>query len=275
MYKNNVHKLVQQISVKYTDEEIKNQLHILLDELDTIYSYLVYAKYKEDKLIGWRIEYCVSQTDEYNTLQSSLVIEEIFAIIKESTDKKVSSVIGYKQPPIDVMISLFEPLIDKLALQQCRKWPQIEFDDACQICRMTMLNLYRKGYYLHTTLLERCYNNDILLYIRKDKNKQEVTSIDAVVYCDGDNVPITVGDILPDTDAEEEEDRKDEEDFIKIVFSQVKEIIVELIGERQFDQLMRDYGNKHTTSWSRKKMQQLKDKFKQMGISWKSFNRYR
>lgn len=275
MYKNNVHKLVQQISVKYTDEEIKTQLHILLDELDTIYSYLVYAKYKEDKLIGWQIEYCVSQTDEYNTLQSSLVIEEIFAIIKKSTDKKVSSVIGYKQPPIDIMISLFEPLINKLALQQCRKWPQIEFEDACQICRMTMLNLYRKGYYLHTTLLERCYNNDILMSIRKDKNKPEIVSIDTVIHQDDDSSPLTIGDMLPDTTAEEDENKKEDEDLVKLVFSQVKEIIIELIGERQFEQLMRDYGNKHTTTWSRKKMQQLKDKFKKMGITWESFNKYR
>lgn len=274
MADNITNKLVQRISVKHTDEEIKSQLHAVLDELETIYSYLIYAKYKDEKLVCWQIEYTVSQTDKYNTLHSCIIIDEIFSILKESREKKVSNVIGYRQPCIDIQIQLFEPLINKLVLKQCQRWPQLEFDDASQICKMTMLNLYRKGYYLHSALVERCYNNEILMSIRKDKNKPEIVSIDKVIHNDGDNCPLTVGDILRDVDAEEEEDRKDDEDFIKLVFGQVKEIIVELIGERQFDQLMRDYGNKHTTSWSRKKMQQLKDKFKKMGINWESFNKY-
>ena len=275
MADNITNKLVQRISVTHTDDEIKSQLHTVLDELETIYSYLIYAKYEDRKLVCWQIEYTVSQTDKYNTLQSSVIVDEIFAILKESNEKKVSNVIGYKQPSLDIQIQLFEPLINKLALRQCRRWPQLEFEDACQICKMTMLNLYRKGFYLHPTLVERCYNNDILIYIRKDKNKPEIISIDKVIHHDGDNNPLTIGDMLPDTAAEEEAERKDEEDFIKLVFSQVKEIIVELIGERQFDQLMRDYGNKHTTSWSRKKMQQLKTEFNRLGINWKSFYIYK
>ena len=275
MAENITNKLVQRISVNHTDEEIKSQLHTVLDELETIYSYLIYAKYKSEKLVCWQIEYTISQTDKYNTLHSCIVVEEIFAILKESNEKKVSNVIGYKQPSLDIQIQLFEPLINKLALKQTQRWPQIEYEDACQICRMTMLNLYRKGYYLHPTLVERCYNNDILSSIGKDKNKPEIISIDKVVHHDGDNTPLTIGDMLPDTQAEEDAEQKDAEEFIQLVFGQVKEIIVELIGERQFEQLMRDYGNKHTTSWSRKKMQQLKDKFKQMGINWESFNRYK
>lgn len=275
MADNITNKLVQRIQVTHTDEEIKSQLHAVLDELETIYSYLIYAKYKDEKLMYWQIEYTVSQTNRYNTLYSSVIVDEIFAILKESNEKKVSNVIGYKQPCLDIQIQLFEPLINKLALKQCQRWPQLEFDDACQICKMTMLNLYRKGYYLHPTLVERCYNNDILISIRKDKNKPEIVSIDKVIHQEGDNSSLTIGDMLPDTAAEEEAERKDEEDFVKLVFSQVKELIIELIGERQFNQLMRDYGNKHTTSWSRKKMQQLKDNFKKMGINWESFNKYR
>ena len=212
MADNITNKLVQRISVTHTDDEIKSQLHAVLDELETIYSYLIYAKYKEEKLVGWQIEYTVSQNDKYNTLQSSVIIDEIFAILKESNEKKVSNVIGYKQPCLDIQIQLFEPLINKLALKQCQRWRQLEFDDACQICKMTMLNLYRKGYYLHSTLVERCYNNDILMSIRKDKNKPEILSIDTVVHQDGDSSPLTIGDMLPDTAAEEEENRKDDDE---------------------------------------------------------------
>ena len=85
MADNITNKLVQRISVTHTDDEIKSQLHAVLDELETIYSYLIYAKYKEEKLVGWQIEYTVSQNDKYNTLQSSVIIDEIFAILKEFT----------------------------------------------------------------------------------------------------------------------------------------------------------------------------------------------
>ena len=270
-----MNKLVQKISIKSTDDEIRLQLSSVLNELEDIYSYLIYAKYKDEKLIGWRIEYNISQTDEYNTLKSEIVIEEIFNLLKESSEKKVSGVIGYKQPPLDVQLILFEPLINKLASRQVSMWNQIEFEDACQICKMTMLNLYLKGYYLHKTLIERCYNNDILSMLRREKNKPEIVSIDKIIRKDGNNNPLTVGDMVPDYKLIEENEQKEYDEFIQIVFSQVKEIIIELIGERQFEQLMRDYGNRHTTSWSRKKMQQLKSKFSQMGINWSSFDKYR
>lgn len=274
MIENTTNKLVQRISVTCTDEEIKNQLHAVLDELETIYSYLIYAKYKEEKLFYWQIEYTISQTEEYNTLRSSVIVEEIFAILKENKENKVLNVVGYKQPPISIQLLLFEPLICKLALKQVRRWPQIEYDDACQICRLTMLNLYRKGYYLHPTLVERCYNNDILTTIRKDKNKPEIVSIDEVTYRIEDSVPLTFTDVIRDYKTEEDVEQKEYEEFINFVFEQTKELIIELIGERQFEQLMRDYANKHTTAWSRKKMQQLKSKFSQMNISWKSFDKY-
>ena len=53
MAENITNKLVQRISVNHTDEEIKSQLHTVLDELETIYSYLIYAKYKAEKLVCW------------------------------------------------------------------------------------------------------------------------------------------------------------------------------------------------------------------------------
>ena len=268
-------KLVQKISVEQSDEEIKNSLHTVLDELKMIYSYLVYAEYKNEVLIRWKIEYTISQDDRYNTLDAENLVDEIFNILKSSTEKKVSSVIGCKQPSLEIQLEVFEPFINKLAIKQVKNWPCLEYDDAHQMCQLTMLNLYRKGYYLHPSLMERCYENDILLFLRKDKYKPEITSISKVVSNNDDNTPITLGDMLPDIKLQEEKERQDEEEFIQIVFSQVKEIIVELIGERQFEQLMRDYANKHTTSWSRKKMQQIKETFKTLGISWKSFDKYK
>ena len=270
MTENITDKLVQKISATCTDEDILRQLHTVLDELKTIYSYLVYERYKEDKLAYWQIEYTISQKDRYNTLQADDVVNDIFKVIKESGEQKIANVIGYKQPPIEMQLQLFEPFISKCALKQVQRWSQLELDDAKQICRLTMLNLYHKGYYLHPSLIERCYNNDILCYLRSERNKPEIVSIDTVVHQGEDN-SLTLADMLPDVSIEEEEEAKQDEDFIKYVFGQVKDICIELMGERQFEQLMRDYGNKHTTSWSQRKMFRLKEKFKEMGLSWSSF----
>ena len=114
-------KLVQKISVEQSDEEIKNSLHTVLDELKKIYSYLVYAEYKNEVLIRWKIEYTISQDDRYNTLDAENLVDEIFNILKSSTEKKVSSVIGYKQPSLEIQLEVFEPFINKLAIKQVLK----------------------------------------------------------------------------------------------------------------------------------------------------------
>ena len=271
MSKNILNKLIQRVPANLTNEQIKEHLHSVLKELETIYSYLVYAKYKDNLLHHWQVDYNISDQDEYNTLKASNVEKEVYDIILESKENKVANVIGYNQPPVDVIIKAFDPLIKKLALQQSRKWVKLEYDDCYQICLMTVLNLHRKNYYLHKTLLERSFNNEILMMLRKEKNAPDIVSLDTVIHDNGTDETISLGDTIPDQAAIERQEQEDEEEFIKLMFEQTKEMIIELIGPRQFDQLMRDYGNKHTTSWSRKKMQQMKEKFRQKGITWKSF----
>ena len=67
------------------------------------------------------IEYTISQDDRYNTLDAENLVDEIFNILKSSTEKKVSSVIGYKQPSLEIQLEVFEPFINKLAIKQVLK----------------------------------------------------------------------------------------------------------------------------------------------------------
>ena len=55
MTENITDKLIQKISATCTDEDILRQLHTVLDELKTIYSYLVYERYEQDKLAYWQV----------------------------------------------------------------------------------------------------------------------------------------------------------------------------------------------------------------------------
>lgn len=273
--KNNIlNKIVQQIPANLDECEIRKRITKVLSNVEHIYSYLIYSKYKDNCLDSWTIEYVFSQMEEYNTLKSQDTVENIVKNLIDSRNV-VKHVVGYKQPPIELMLEIYEPLIRSLALHECKKWKEVEFDDAYQSCRLVMLLLYKKNYYIHKSLLKRSFENYILCQLRYEKYKPEILSLESVFYkSDGINKELTIAETIPD-ESEEERKKKEEEEFIfNIIFKEVKDIIVELIGQRQFEQLLRDYGMKHTTPWSRKKMQQIKNKFDKLGITWKSFERY-
>lgn len=273
MADNVLHKVSLTISASLSDDAIEELIRQSLDGIDTIYSYLIYAKYKNDKLTGWLIEYNFSQIEKYNTLICQSIISELTESIL-SNRNAVQSVVAYKQPSIELMVELYKPLMSKLALEQCERWTELEYDDAFSMCQLTMLKLYKKGYYVHKQLLKRSFENYVLMELRHSRNKPEIISLEQTIFSDGDSEPLSLADMLPDKDAELKREQKEEEEVFNAIFEEVKEIIVEFIGERQFEQLLRDYGNKHTTPWSRKKMQQIKEKLKKLGITWESFRRY-
>ena len=51
----------------------------------------------------------------------------------------------------------------------------------------------------------------------------------------------------------------------------IKDFIVESIGQRGYEQLLRDYGNKTTTNWSRLTVRDIKRKMKRQGITKNTF----
>ena len=75
-------------------DEIEELLTELLSATETIYSYIVYIKYENDLLLGWLLEYMISQTDKNNTLKSSDVVSEILEIISKHRRSDKTKVIG-------------------------------------------------------------------------------------------------------------------------------------------------------------------------------------
>ena len=263
-------KISQTISANLSDDEILSEIKNALRETDKIYSYLIRTKCKNNVLQNWHIEYNISQDDKYNDIRAYLIVEKIFTTLIGSKNATQSSVIGYKQSRIETMLTLYKPLMRNLALEQCERWRELEYEDALSTCQLLMLKLHSKGYYIHKRLLKRSFENEILMQLRHSKNKPEILSLDQVMHSDGDSSEIVLGDMLPYVNAEIEAEKRDDDELIASIFEEVKRIIIELIGERQFEQLLRDYGQKHTTSWSCKKMRQIKQKFNQLGITWKS-----
>ena len=259
-------KVVQFIPTESSDEEISKQIAAALSNTARVYSYLIYSIYNKDVHTGWRVEYMFNQFDKYNTLLSKDIITDITNIIVHNR-KSTKRVIGYKQPSIDILLKIYAPLIKLLAKQQSDKWTDLEYEDAFVMCQLVMINLYRKGYYIHKSLLKRAFINYILMEFRSLRSKPEVYSFEQVQFNDDSNTELTLADTIHDEKFELEQERNVDKAAFEAVFAEIKEILIDMIGERQFEQLLRDYGSRNTTAWSRKKMQTIKNKFKSVGFT--------
>ena len=147
----------------------------------------------------------------------------------------------------------------------------LEYDDVYSTCMLTCVKLYKRGYYLNKWLIKKSFENDILMLLRKRRNAPEVLSLEQIMYNSDSDDDVKLEDMLEDKRIDAKIQDEEESQLIHAIFLKVKELIVADIGERQFDQLFRDYGNKHTTNSSRKQMQTIKQKFDKQGITKMTF----
>lgn len=259
------------VPLKLTDEQITTCIHDLFIDMDNIYSYIIYTKFVNNKRTGWTIAITISEIDRFNTIKGCDIINNVVTTLlktRESTDY----VVGYEQPDVVIMDELFAPLMGKLSRITCSRWPQLEYADVYDVCRLTLLKLYRRGYYIHKTLLERSFNNEILMQLRSTRGKEDILSLDTLICDDGDkNNSFPIIEIIVDKEAENDEKVKDELELYRSIFEDVKSQIISMFGERQFDQLLRDYASKNTTNWSRRRMQTIKQKFEKLNLNWEYY----
>lgn len=237
-------------------------------ENERLYSYFV-----RNHTERFDVKYMISQVDKYNTILVEDATAEIVRLIETTHDKEI---LGYRQPPLDILVEVLEPMVKRLAKRQNDAWRHLEYDDLCQMCYLAIIDLYNKGYYIHKSLVERVLSNYVLLQLRPERNKPTVIPLHQT-YKDGgeDGEKITIGDTIMDTSYEDEKEACDYKEFVSRTFDEVKEIVIDLIGPRQFDQLFRDYGKKHTTSQTRKMMQKVKAHLAMLGITLEDFvNKY-
>lgn len=243
-------------------------LHDLLDKYNYLYSYIVY-----DKKEYWQVDILYSKTKQYNTIPANKLIEEV---IKSETvhDKSLqlsNNICTYCQPPLEILLVTYKPLIYKLAVQQHQYWPQVELEDLLQMCNMRICVLYQQGYYIHKNLLTRSFVNDVLMFLRPDKRKPRVDSLDQMLMStDGEN-NVTLVDTIEDEHAQDElNEIIDEADGITVeqeIKNKMLEVIKEFITPRMYDQLLREYGNKTTSNNTRVMVNRLKSQLKDLGIT--------
>lgn len=216
--------------------------------------------------VGFIINICVSETEEYNTINSDTLIQGVEQSIVNELDKQTTTyIVGYGQPTLDVLLQTYDPLICSLARQQHLYWQELEYEDLCQSCRLVLIELYNKGYYIHKTLLQRSFNNYILMSLRGERNKPIVVSLDQPISVGDERV--TVSNIVPDTAQELKRERQEEHEAYGQILTQLKEYVINKIGQRQYDQLVFEYNSKTTSNWSRSMLLRLKKAVQKDGLT--------
>lgn len=248
------------------DLQMEHNIKSVFNNSDEIYSYIVFNK--PDFII---VQFNISDNENYNTMKGVVVAEEIIKHIL-SHKNKTSKVICFKQPSLEIMITVYDSFIKKLVKRQILNWPSLDYEDTYQLCMLTILKLYRKNYYLNKYLISTSFNNAVLMSLRKDKQKPVIVNMEEVIFT-GDN-EILLKDTICDEQAIINEENIQNEEYIQKMYKDVKDIIISYIGQRQFEQLYRDYTNKHTTDSSRKLMYKIKKQLKKDNITWKSFDKY-
>lgn len=231
--------------------KIADWFNKMLSETPKLYSYKVLLKLKDDIQIGWQIEVMVSQTDSYNTIKTFDACMDCIDIVNQGA-KEQTVLVGFKQPPIDLMVQLYEPLVNKLASEQQLHWP-IELEDLKQICRLTIIKLWDKGYFIHKSLIQKTFIRDVLLLMRsrrKDVDEIKFSKLDKekreyVAYIEDESAQDDF-DCIVIGDREELDNRR--------------EIVQDMVGKRTYEQMLREYQTKTVSSITRTRVNRLKNK---------------
>lgn len=228
----------------------------LLTSYSRIYSFQILADVEENTLKGWIVLVLVSQNDSYNTISNvELISSLIDAEIEANTPKKV--LVKFKQPSLEMILQLYEPLVNKLAQIEHLHWSKLEFDDLKQMCRLCICMLYKQGYYVHKNLIKTTFIRYVLSELRlhgdeydaipmHKLNKDEQEYIDSI------------------------EDESVEEEFESIISSPQdyvddrKQTVINIIGQRQYDQIVREYRTKTTTNSTAKLVCKLKQQLSEV-----------
>lgn len=246
--------------------DYNNILKEMFDTDDYIYSYIVFNK--EDKYV---VNFYISENEKYNRIKCRNVYKDIVDKIKNNSGDKI---LTFGQPDLELMLKMYYPYVVKLSKHHYSKWStKFEYEDLLQIGFLTMIKLYKQGYYLNKYLIARSFQNEVYIELRKDKNAPIIVNLDDT-FCDAKDSELKYVDIIADTSPNCEE-LITNSDYTNKVFSDIKEIIVTRYGPRRFEQLLNDYGNKRTTQDTRLLLRNVKKLLASKQITIETFDKYK
>lgn len=243
---------------------------IFKDVQENIYNYTLYSNET-----NYTIIYHISQDDKYNKIDKNCAaINIINAIVNDYLRGEHLGIISYEQPPIGILIEVLEPMIHSLSNREYNHWKNfLELQDIEQICSMTICELYKKGYYIHKSLVSKALANNIYRFLRIDDHRgYSVVSIYKPTKYNDEKM--TVGETIFDTAEANEAYDRDVKAALEEIHKEQRDIVIEMIGKRQYDQLLREWQTATTTGVTQKRVFALKNKMIQLGLTGDVWNKY-
>lgn len=166
--------------------------------------------------------------------------ELVYALL--SQDEPANG-IRYVQPPLERWLEIFHPYMMSLASKLHPRYMALipEREEMMSILYECVIKLYRKGYYLHNTLVRKSYVNALNYACRKLKGIPLTDSLDAPIGADEDGKEITLMDQLADPDATawaKSCTEYTQEDFWEDRFEELKAAMLEDMSEFAFNRIL-------------------------------------
>lgn len=268
MKQSNLIKLNYKIALK--DLDIVKQNNNLLDALNNltnIYSYIVFNEYKNKELQGWSIIINVHEMDEYNTVPVKDAVYNILNSIQVHLNKIENGrvAIGFGQPSLELMLQIYQPFVNSLARKTQMCWKSYEYEDLVSVCNLCICILYNAGYYLNKQLVQRSFNNYVLMELRKNKNAPTFVSLDAV-----NENGMSYKDILADTLIDEQQEEEEYKAMRAAVLEEECKLLQEYIGNRMYNELLRQYRSKVTDQTTTSQIRRIRQQLRRNGITYES-----
>lgn len=179
--------------------------------------------------------------------------------------KEPPNKVRYVQPPVEQWLTVFRPLLMRMVTKIHPKYKNLmpERDELVSILYLTVMKLYRKGYYLHQTLIQKSFINDLNIECRRLKDIAITDSLDASVGEDDDGKLVTLLDLIADPSATHWANscnRYTDEDYWSDMFERIKARMLQDMSELQFDRILLQLKTKtvdRSTSYKLDKYRQI------------------
>lgn len=252
------------ISIPLTLDTYVDDIVTPLSNYSHIYSYIVYKQPH-----GYLVDILYSKTARYNTIPVDTLAVQIYKdILRPRRDLRLTSnIVTYAQPPLEILITTYKPLVYRLAFRQHRYWQDVEIDDLIQMCNLRICILYQQGYYIHAGIINRSFINHVLQFLKPERYKPQMIPIDEVVP--GTDIPL-VDTIIDESVTDEFTDVEDDVNGSTLhdeIICEGIRTVKDFLTPRMFDQMLRQYSTNTTDNTTRVMMSRLKRQLAALGIT--------
>lgn len=166
---------------------------------------------------------------------------------------KSEKAVKYVVPPLEIYLTTYKPMLYKMVNKAYPYYQKLipDRDDLMSTLLLCIVKLHSKGYYLHNTLIYKCFTNDLNMEIRKLKHFTDCQSLDTPIGQDEDGKTITLADRVECPKASEEARQQytyTERDYWEDMFDRIKDAMLQDMSQLSFDRILIQLKSKTITT---------------------------